>query len=85
LPTSVAVTEGSWPDVGGASYGGDGTYGATSLANVGPTPPVNGVPLAAFHGGGWNTGTRGGIYALALSYAPTSWHTDTGFRCVVPR
>src|SRR6185503_16178595 len=70
----------NWP---GASYGEDGTWNIVSGAERGDMV-VDGIPAAAFRGGSWGDGTRAGVFALALYYAPSASNPSLGFRCVLP-
>ncbi len=73
-----AVT--AWP----TGYGGDSTDNVTSTV-VNDSEGRTGIPAAAFRGGNWGYRTLAGVNTLALSYGPSSWNADVGFRCVVPR
>jgi formylglycine-generating enzyme required for sulfatase activity len=75
-----------WVDGPGASFQADGTYNVTSYAYP-ANPGVNspGLPAAALRGGGWTDGAQAGVFSLTLAYAPSYWHENHGFRCVVLR
>lgn len=67
-----------WP----AEYFGDAVWGVVGTTWNGLS--YTKIPSAAARGGDMNNGSQGGLFALILSYGPSSWHGNVGFRCVVP-
>jgi len=82
-PNGISPTDG-WP-VEGDLYRGDGSYNIASSAYSEGGGARVGIPAAAYRGGTWNGGPLAGVFALALSHAPSHWSPNFGFRCVVPR
>lgn len=68
-----------------AQFNSDGTSNISSSAGTNAGTP-RGMPAAAFRGGAFNNNmNRAGVFAVNLRYAPSSFHGDVGFRCVIPR
>ena len=68
------------PWLAGYGDGGDRTYNLDGRAYSG-TAWTDALPAAAVRGGGWDNGTRAGVFALSLNHGPSTWTTDIGFRC----
>lgn len=84
--TGVRVNE--RVDQWGDGYNTDGTWNISSVVDRAPRGGENnvvGIPAAALRGGDYGAGSRGGVFALDLSAAPTFAAAPVGFRCVIPR
>lgn len=81
MPPGGFVNNGDveWP----TGYGSDHTWNVNSHVAAG-SGEWNGIPSAAFRGGGWDVGTRAGVYSLNLNSGPSVWG-GVGFRCVLRR
>lgn len=69
-----------WPQ----GYGDDEIQNVRSAAQHGDKF-TTGLPSATLRGGSLYSGTSAGIFAFALSQAPSAFNGSFGFRCVVPR
>jgi hypothetical protein len=71
-----------WPS--GYGDGGDRTWNLDGRSSR-DAVYANGLPAAAFRGGGCDDGSRAGAFAVYLGDGPSSWHNGIGFRCCLGR
>jgi len=67
-----------------AGLGDDGTWNVTSTV-FNDAEGQTGIPSAAFRGGAFADGPRGGTFSLSLDRGPSYRSHSIGLRCVVPR
>lgn len=75
-----------WPSTkpGAADdYRGDGTDNVPAAVHTGLAENVAGLPAAVMRGGGWESDTRAGVFAMSVFSGPVRWNSGIGFRCVV--
>ncbi len=74
----------NWPTTTGNDYRSDATWNVNGFVSNGVSG-IAALPSAALRGGNWHDGPRAGVFSLHLSYGPSAWAPNVGFRCVVPR
>lgn len=74
----------TWPTNPGHDYFGDGTSQVGGQVSNGIVQ-TTGLPSALVRGGDFQSGTRGGRFALHMGLAPSALGGNIGFRCVIPR
>jgi formylglycine-generating enzyme required for sulfatase activity len=80
-PPPPPPDETPWP----GDYGRDGTWNVAGRAYTFGAG-LGWAPAAARHGGSYNDGTLGGVFALSLDFAPShNTNRNVGFRCMIPR
>jgi len=81
-----ASTDSLVPWVDSSLYRNDVTSGVLSSAFDGDAQdPSPGLPSAAFRGGDWGAGSGAGAFALIVKNGPSHWHSQVGFRCIIPK
>lgn len=76
---------GKWPE---QDYGSDKTVGfdaAACMAGATGCDTLLSTPMSLKLGGDFTDGIGAGVFAIQVDSAPSSWHANVGFRCIVPR